>query len=221
MRRTRMKRIVAVSVALVVVMGTVASWASAGLKGSKHDFTTPAWPGFDPCGACHTPASEKPPTEPPLWDTRADLTKRFGRSLLQPSALGTGTVTSLGRFRRTALADSDPRMGTLSCLRCHDGTIAQDATGAAMNRERFVHKQHPGLFTTGHGRTDHPVGVEYPKIAKGYRPLTSVLSGWKVTLPGGRVECSSCHDPHNQSGEKHMLVMSNARSALCLKCHKK
>ncbi len=192
-----MKRAVIVGGA-VVVMTLVCGWAFADLEGSKHDFTTAAWEGFDKCGTCHTPAGEEPKT-PPLWNTRADLTKRFGR---------------------TATSKSNPGMGTLSCLRCHDGTIAKDATGA-VSKERFGHRQHPGRFTTGHGRTDHPVGVDYPKIAKGYRPLTSVLSGWKVTLPGGKVECSSCHDPHNESGRKHMLVMTNARSALCLKCHRK
>ncbi|MBN4058944.1 cytochrome c3 family protein [bacterium AH-315-J04] len=40
-------------------------------------------------------------------------------------------------------------------------------------------------------------------------------------MPNGRVECTSCHDPHNQSGAPYMLVKSNARSALCLTCHKK
>ena len=184
---------------VVVVTTVICGWAFADLKGSKHDFSTPAWSEFDKCGVCHTAKTEKAPTVPPLWNTRADLTWRFGR---------------------TAVSKSGPGMGTRSCLRCHDGTIAKDATGA-VNKDRFVNKQHRRLSTTGHGRTDHPVGVKYPKIDKGYRPLTSVLSGWKVTLPGGKVECSSCHNPHNQSGPKHMLVMSNARSALCLKCHKK
>ena len=194
-----MKRTLIVGGVTIAVMTVVCGWASAGIKGSKHDFSTEAWEGVNECGVCHTPETETPPTVPPLWNTRADLTKRFGR---------------------TAVSKSDPGMGTLSCLQCHDGTIAKDATGA-VNRDRFANKHNPGLFATGHGRTDHPVSVVYPKIAKDYRPATSVLSGWKVTLPDGKVECSSCHDPHNESGEKHMLVMSNARSAMCLKCHRK
>lgn len=194
-----MKRPMIAGVTITVVLVAVCGLAFAGLKGSKHDFSTDAWEGFDECGACHVPESEKPPA-PPLWNTRADLTKRFGRS---------------------ARSESQPGLGTLVCLQCHDGTIAKDATGAVSGKERFTNRQHSRRFTTGHGRTDHPVGVEYPKIDKGYRSLTSVLSGWRVRLPNGKVECGSCHDPHNDSGEEHMLVMSNARSALCLKCHRK
>ena len=192
-----MKRVAIVGTAVMVVM-VAGGWAFAELEGSAHDFSTEAWESVDECGACHTPEGETPPV-PPLWDTRADLTKRFGRS---------------------TTSKSKPGSGTLSCLQCHDGTIAKDATGS-VNKDRFVHARNPGRFTTGHGRTDHPVGVEYPKIAKGYRPLTTVLSSRKVKLPDGKVECISCHDPHNESGGKHMLVTSNARSALCLKCHKK
>ncbi len=106
------------------------------------------------------------------------------------------------------------------CLRCHDGTIATE-TITAVKGDRFTNKQNPGLFGAGHGRSDHPVGVDYPQFDKGYRPITSVLASSTVMLPDARVECISCHDPHNQSGEEHMLVTSNARSALCLTCHKK
>jgi predicted CXXCH cytochrome family protein len=77
------------------------------------------------------------------------------------------------------------------------------------------------LSRRGHGATDHPVGVEYPQFGKGYRPMTSVLSSGVVTLPNGKVECTSCHDPHNEAEVDKMLVMSDDRSALCLTCHKK
>lgn len=213
---------VVVPALLVAVVAVVAAApAPVGIKGSKHDFSTDEWKGVDECGACHTPEGEALPPVPPLWNNRADLTRRFGRSLVSQDSLGEKTVNPLGGTRHSDLADSRPGMGTLSCLQCHDGTIAKDATGAAIRKDRFPDKQHPGLFAAGHGRTDHPVGVEYPKFGKDFHPQTAVVSGWKVQLPQGRVECSSCHDPHNQSGEKHMLVMSNARSALCLKCHKK
>ena len=64
------------------------------------------------------------------------------------------------------------------------------------------------------------VGVEYPRLDRFYRPL-NVLSAAGVPLGGGHVQCSSCHDPHDQAGTKYMLVVENTRSALCMVCHNK
>jgi len=40
-------------------------------------------------------------------------------------------------------------------------------------------------------------------------------------LSGGKMECSSCHNVHNESDEDNLLIKSNATSALCLTCHNK
>jgi len=177
-----------------------AGLAWGGIEGSKHDFSSEKWSNGDSCGACHTPHHEEAPTAAPLWNPQADLNRTFG----------------------TPLGDSkDAGSGTMMCLRCHDGTIARDTIPISGERARFENVSHPGLFSSGHGRSDHPVGVEYPSIAKGFHSSSTVESGGAVLLPGGRVECTSCHDPHNMSGQKYMLVMSNARSALCLTCHNK
>ena len=106
------------------------------------------------------------------------------------------------------------------CMRCHDGTLAADVFGG-LGVPRVANKRHSRLISTAHGGTNHPVGVEYPQFDREYRPMSTILSEGKVLLPDGRVECMSCHDPHNQSGEKYMLVKSNHRSGLCLTCHKK
>ncbi len=66
---------------------------------------------------------------------------------------------------------------------------------------------------------DHPIGVSYPAGRRGFRPMAFVQAEGKIRLPQGRIECVSCHDPHNASGAAKMLVMSNRRSALCLSCH--
>jgi predicted CXXCH cytochrome family protein len=39
-------------------------------------------------------------------------------------------------------------------------------------------------------------------------------------LPGGRIQCVTCHDPHNSGRHEGMLVKSNRRSRLCLSCHR-
>jgi predicted CXXCH cytochrome family protein len=184
-------------VSLVTVL--CAGLALGGIEGSKHDFSSEKWADGDSCGVCHTPHREEPPTAAPLWDPDADLNRTFGTP-----------ITS----------SAEPGMGTLMCIRCHDGTIARD-TIPIEPRGRFPNLRHPGLFGAGHGRSDHPVGVEYPNVQDGYHPANKVEASGEVRLPGGRVECITCHDPHDMSGQKYMLVMSNARSALCLTCHDK
>ena len=184
----------------IVFAGAILSgWAWADIEGSKHDFSNQDWTAGDKCSACHGPERAEPPAAAPLWDAQADLNRVFGTPLSREQHAGNGTLV---------------------CLRCHDGTIAKD-TVSDQAKERFAHRQHPGLFSSGHERSDHPVGVEYPRFDRGYRPASSVIDSGTVTLPDDKVECISCHDPHNSTGVAPMLVTSNVRSALCLTCHKK
>ena len=189
---------------LALMLG-ICGWAWGGIKGSKHDFSDRPWSNGEACGACHTPHRSQAPKAAPLWNPDADLTRRFGAVAASASAADKLVF---------------PGNGTRMCLRCHDGTLAAP-TFTDVKRDRFVNKRHPGIFRPAHDATDHPVGVVYPSFDRKYRPLTSVVAKGTVTLPDGRVECISCHDPHNAAGEANMLVTSNARSALCLTCHDK
>ena len=188
-----------VGLCLIFALAIVGGWAWGGIEGSKHDFSNRSWAGDDLCGACHTPHREKAPAAAPLWEPQADLSQRFGNR---------------------AEASDGPGPGTLVCLHCHDGTIAREAVAGAVG-DRYRNKGNAGIFDIAHDATDHPVGVEYPQFDKGYRPAMSVIAHGTVALPNGKVECVSCHDPHNSSGVEPMLVTRNARSALCLTCHKK
>lgn len=185
---------------LALMLTVAAGLAQDGLEGTKHDFSNRDWFDGDSCGACHAPQSAEPAAVAPLWNPRADLAKSF--------ATPRGARQNL------------PGEGTLICLRCHDGTVAK-ATVTGVKKPRFVNKFNPGFFRSGHGTSDHPVGIPYPNVAEGFRPMTTVIAGGAVTLPGGNVECFSCHDPHGHSAEKYMLVSTIARSALCLTCHAK
>lgn len=190
--------------AVPVAVVATESQPMAGLEGSKHDFSSEEWTGGDSCIACHAEKREDLPAEAPLWNpSAADFNRAFGDAVQD-------------RDDRPSL----PGNGTMICMRCHDGTIARDMFGG-LAPPSAVNKRHPTILTTGHGRTNHPVGIAYPSFDRDFRPMTAVLSEGKVLLPDGRIECISCHDPHNQSGQPHMLVKSNRRSALCLTCHKK
>ena len=192
------KRIAAIVLA-VLALTVVGGWTAGGIAGSKHDFSNSQWAGGDACGACHVPHREEAPKAAPLWDPSADLSRRFAAP---------------------TKSDDGPGRGTLMCIRCHDGTIARD-TFLGDPRERFKNKRNPALLAAGHGTTDHPVGIKYPSIDRGFRPITQVEAKGAVRLPDGKVECVSCHDPHNTLGLANFLVTSNARSALCLTCHNK
>lgn len=95
-----------------------------------------------------------------------------------------------------------------ACLGCHDGTSAR-----AM-----------------HVEGNHPVGVDYERLAvqraASLRPSSSP-SGLGGTIAedlliNGRVECSSCHDPHAAHGSgTTRLRVSNQGSRLCLTCHER
>lgn len=191
--------------ATLVAAASLGGWASGGIEGSKHDFSDRPWAGDDTCGVCHTPHRRVAPKAAPLWNPKADLSRRFG--------------TAIGR---NAAATGAPRAGTgtTMCLRCHDGTVA-DAIIAGKQSERPANQQRWGMFRAVHGASDHPVGVAYPQMDRGYRPMPTVVALGSVLLPQGRVECVSCHDPHNSADTSYMLVTSNAGSALCLTCHNK
>jgi len=186
-------------ISIAAVCCAITGLASSGIEGSKHDFSGQAGSDVDKCTACHIPKKDDAPKAAPLWNQRADLKRRFN-----------------GQDKRV----SRPGDGTRICLQCHDGTIAKPVAGG-VKTERFVYTKHPRLFTAGHGRSDHPVGIIYPTFSDDFHPIATVLSKGTVLLPHGRVECTSCHNPHNQTDAPFMLVRSNARSALCLTCHKK
>ena len=173
-----------------------------GLEGTKHDFTRLGLSEDQKCSVCHVPGNGEDPGSGALWDESADSGKRY-------KLYGTGSG-ALGAK-------------SLLCLSCHDGSSAIDAFGG-MEGDRSMADIGGGRSIIGRNRDlngDHPVGVEYPGWDRDYRSMVAVVQEGFVQLPEGRVECSSCHDPHGQSGIDKLLVKSNVRSALCLTCHRK
>jgi predicted CXXCH cytochrome family protein len=171
-----------------------------GITGTAHDFSELFGGPGGMCAACHVPHVQAvaPTTQPAT----------------QPAV----EMFLLGGQRRVFVPNRYmPGPTSLICLGCHDGTVATSTISASHEmlagiREGFAVPQ-------GFVWRDHPIGVAYPDQEAGYRPRSFVLGGGKIRLPEGRIECVSCHDPHDLSGVPKMLVMSNRRSALCLACH--
>ncbi len=142
-----------------------------------------------------------------------------------PSVENAGAGASLQMYRiegqRSALTPGrfTPGPTSLICLSCHDGTVASSAIGGA---HALLSGVRDGFdVPDGFVWRDHPIGVEYPAQKKGYVPLSKIEAQGHIRLPAQRVECVSCHDPHNAAGEPYLLSVSNRRSALCLSCHVK
>ncbi|HOA72931.1 MAG TPA: cytochrome c3 family protein [Phycisphaerae bacterium] len=173
-----------------------------GVIGGPHDFSHF---GGSACDACHVPHVQaiRPvatPTTQPATQPAVELFRIPGQA----------PVFVPGQFT--------PGPTSLLCLGCHDGTIGTSTLGSA-------HAMLAGV-REGFGVPDellwrdHPIGIPYPVDPNNYRPA-SFVEKQGIRLPQGRVECISCHDPHNQAGVRGMLWMPNRRSALCLTCHLK
>jgi predicted CXXCH cytochrome family protein len=75
-------------------------------------------------------------------------------------------------------------------------------------------------------RNDHPISVVYdPAQDPAFNTEASILSaGLKLftdnTSPGNKVQCASCHNPHEgRAAFQPFLRINNAASALCKTCH--
>lgn len=134
---------------------------------------------------------------------------------------------------------AQPHDGSLVCLSCHDGTIAINSLnnlpgpagagsygtpgGAALDGAGKLTSSSNAYIGTNL-QDDHPVGITYDasKDPTGFVAKTGVPTNFpdKLLSDGLYVECSSCHDPHDNTNS-NFLVVSNTDSNLCTKCHTK
>ncbi|MBI5399944.1 cytochrome c3 family protein [Candidatus Saganbacteria bacterium] len=125
-------------------------------------------------------------------------------SYLNPaSRISAGAVTLHGGSMAT------PANSSAVCLSCHDGSVASRV----------------GASSTDYSTT-HPFLVTYPSGA-GFRPAVGGnVTGASGSLPlegaaRNRVECGTCHNPHERGAGSKFLRIENTNSNLCLTCHQK
>ncbi len=160
------------------------------------------------CVFCHTPHTSA--AKSPLWNRRdPGLTY----------TLYNNTVSS------TLQANpGQPDGSSILCLSCHDGTIA---LGNVLSRSREISfARGMNLLTTDKNSlgkdlsNDHPVSFQYNSSLAAMDPeLKDPAAILKpVKLEDGKVQCTSCHDPHkNLFGD--FLLVTTENSLLCLTCH--
>jgi len=129
----------------------------------------------------------------------------------------------------TLTADvGQPTGSSRMCLSCHDGTIALGAIASIPTEIlfkggiRYMPEAKPSHLGTDLS-DDHPVSFVYDTaLSVENMELRDPL----LLLPDVKLEhdnqlqCSSCHDPHDDPFGQ-FLVMDNSASSLCMTCHMK
>ncbi len=223
------------------------SFGQGTIVGSKHDFsqavntwnfTAPVAASYQGqiCLPCHTPHT-------------ANITTAGSNAPLWSHQLSTQTYTLYSGYKFTSSqhgssTQTQPDGSSKLCLACHDGTVAlagftvggsaayaASATIATFNGGSGVGNANQGTDMS----TTHPISFVYDvNLSNNDRHLynpSSTMSGvhggtinadMLETAADGtaKMQCISCHDPHNAAGANHLLIKSNAGSALCYTCHK-
>ena len=182
------------------------------------------------CRVCHVPHDHN----------RAE---RYGdEGLLWNHALSSATYTMYTSQTLDGAIASQPTGMSKMCLGCHDGTVGVDtfdkyAGGAIFIDDYNNNFQVPGsIYQTG-GVLDltatHPMSIVYDESTdQNLHPKSNAIGGSgsiaDVLENGTTLQCSSCHDVHDQPGESipgtHLLRVSQSASqgvpsGLCLTCH--
>lgn len=161
-------------------------------------------PSNNNCNICHIPIGENISNNyQPVWNKNENIETY---TLYKSSSLD----ANIGQ----------PSGISKMCLGCHDGTTAIDDKGGS---GKFSH------ISKGNDLSNnHPVSFTYDEILAGYdnelqnpKVAPSGLGGTidEDLLVNGRVECISCHNPHNSMNITGMLKINNTNSKLCLTCH--
>lgn len=195
----------------LILLLTVLPGRADSIVNSKHNLSA-SGPGLvkaaaesEICIFCHTPHNSSP--EAPLWN-------RFSSGATYQPYRSTTVKAVIGQ----------PTGASKLCLSCHDGTIA---LGMVRSRPSLVTRGAAAPLPPGKTRLgtdladDHPISFTYDAAlasAHGQLKNPATLLG-AVRLDHNRqMQCTSCHDPHdNQNGK--FLAQKNIASGLCLNCH--
>jgi len=228
----------------LLLAGSVwANGSGAGIADSPHDFTDglssekggavdETWNARkEICRVCHVPHDHQ------------KAAKFYENGLLWNHQVSSASYTMYNAAWSSTLkgAQSAQPDGTAKlCLGCHDGTVALDAfdgklTGTAGNEIQNIYGNAlasfmvPGSKSSGDLRGTHPLSIKYDTTADTQLQPTTTAMGTSGTiadvLDNGKVQCSSCHDVHDQESVAgtHLLRVAQkggaAPSGLCLTCH--
>jgi predicted CXXCH cytochrome family protein len=179
------------------------------------------------CVFCHTPHQATPAA--PLWNHTQTGVASYG--VYVSPTLDAADIADIG---------GGVDVSNL-CMSCHDGTLGVNDLGNPANDTGGNPAMGSGTELDASGRIlaarptnmgtslsdDHPVNFTYDSAlasADGglVTPFSSayVDAAQEIPLFNGKVQCASCHDPHDNTNEP-FLTKTNSGSQLCSTCHQK
>lgn len=194
------------------------------MKNSAHDFISKGFGIGENCIICHTPHnSDISITITPAWNHQVH-SSTYDMYMTNDSSL-----------------ETQPTGASKLCLSCHDGVTAIDKFGG---RTTSAYMSDDSGANIGNRQTDsHPVSITFDSALAAKNPslydpsvkIVTIGAGSEHTRTGtiseillanGRVQCSSCHDVHNNlvgadENDQPFLKVTKAGSEICLTCHNK
>jgi len=204
------------------------------------------------CVYCHTPHNSG--TTAPLWNRQLPSplgyemysSPNFDSSASAPDGISLGCLSCHDGSVAVDAVMNKPKFHDWFDSGVHyrmspEGNVGSDSCGKCHNRQRGAYSALSGAhdatirYLTRNLRDDHPISIPYPTFSKDSafnQPLIAKEDGGRTfpngvqTFEGDKVQCASCHDPHNPDeknveGRDPFLRTSNRYSALCLTCHQK
>jgi Doubled CXXCH motif (Paired_CXXCH_1) len=186
------------------------------LAGTTHDI------GGNGCKSCHAPHNGAMANGGPqgngqmlLWVRPFPATANtFG--VYDSATMGNKAVELGGAALTTPY---DMRMYSLLCLSCHDG-VTSTFSPAMQPQNMIGAKAGLGASFDSMGLTnDHPVNMAYDpsKSSEQLQAVTTVSGILPLYGSNNTIQCSTCHDPHNNSNTNYMRQPNN--SSHCTTCH--
>ncbi len=210
-----MKKYFILSLAILFVLA-LSAVAFGGLASSVHDLRSLVGDSNTAlCGVCHSPhgiSNTNGVVGAPLW---GHVDSDVGYTMYQSDGVAdVGAPSGISKL----------------CLGCHDGVTALsaytgysgtnvDAIVAGGNISKNLQGTHPISTPMVYGAPNGFI-ANVGAGTIGITPLAGILDG-------GNVECSTCHDVHNNSengetvGTVNLLRSTMSNSALCTSCHVK
>ena len=217
-------------VLVVVAVMAIAGYAAAqSISTSKHNLGSTG-PGpvnssnsTEICVFCHTP-HQSGVTDDPLWNHNYNIAQTYGvySSATFNTAGYASDIADIGPFVAGSASVSN------LCMSCHDGTIGvnqlynpPNAIGnvnPTMNASANIDGSNRLISFANLGTNlanDHPVNMTYDNVT--YPTLRAITGGGvtylgnTVPLYANKVQCASCHNPHdNTNGAFLRVAISNS-----------